>query len=97
MGLHAIPAGAVCSVRAVNLNQLRIEESEGLFWVGADRLWLSGCRDSLTGNVYVRLGVNPITGDSAGQAYLALKSSAASLVLSICETSLEFSALVHKI
>jgi hypothetical protein len=38
-----------------------------------------------------------ITSDSAGQAYLALKSSAASLVLSICETSLEFSALVHKI
>lgn len=45
----------------------------------------------------IRGRVNSVVSDSAGWAYLALKSSAASLVLSICETSLEFSALVHKI
>lgn len=50
------------------------------------------------GSAEVRIGVNFVIHDSAGWwAYLALKSSAVSLVLSICETSLEFSALVHKI
>lgn len=32
MGLHVITAGAVCNVRAINLNHI---ESEGLFWVSA--------------------------------------------------------------
>lgn len=47
--------------------------------------------------ISTRCCVNSVRNDSAGWAYLAFKSSAASLVLSICETSLEFSALVHKI
>ena len=51
----------------------------------------------LLGLCSIRRRVNPVMNDRVGWAYLALKSSAVSLVLSICETSLEFSALVHKI
>lgn len=94
MGLRAIPAGAVCSVRAVNLNRLNLKVFSGLALIGYG---LADAGTASRGMFTSDSGVNPVTGDSAGQAYLALKSSAASLVLSICETSLEFSALVHKI
>lgn len=64
-------------------------------WYGGEGLVDLGM--ILLGVLSVRRRVNSVTRDSVGWAYLALKSSAASLVLSICETSLEFSALVHKI
>lgn len=34
MGLNAIPTGAVCSLRAVNLNQLNLKVFSGLVLIG---------------------------------------------------------------
>lgn len=84
----------------VNLSHLCIE-SGGPRWAGVDA-WhgqgeLVDLEMILLGLCCIRRRVNPVMNHRVGWAYLALKSSAVSLVLSICETSLEILNLVHKI